>query len=284
MATTENRLAKIDTGGFNFPALIEREQALEVFQANMEGVEMQFERIKMPSGGGLAFEVIDDSGEVQYVKELIGIILDHYPVNAYWADAYGEGDDTRQPPDCVASNGKNGIATPESGLTGGPCKQCPLNQWGTGRQKDGSLGKGKACRNLHRVYILLASEGLPSMIALPPTSLSSFHDHMRRLLKRLKPHYTVVTRIKLQKAKNTGGTEYSHAIFGTVGEFPPQTVTGIKEIIEQMKPAMRAQRIDATDYEVDVAPAGQAGTSGVQPPSEPPRTEKPTDDGEPFDL
>ena len=279
MATAENALATIDTGGFNFPALIEREQALEVFQANMEGVEMQFERIKMPSGGALAFEITDESGETQYAKEIIGIILDHYPVNAYWLDAYsGE----NNPPDCVANDGKTGVATTESGLTGGLCRNCQMNQWGTDPQQDGSMGKGKACKNLHRVYFLPEGSVFPFLIALPPTSLKLFHDYVRKLTNKMKPCYSVVTKVKLQKAKSGGGIEYSQVVFGKAAEFAPPVVMGIREIIEQLKPAMRAQRIDATDYDVDVTPAGQAGASGVQPPSEPPRAEKPTDDGEPF--
>ena len=278
MAMVENKLAKIDLAGFNFPALIEREQALEVFQANMEGVEMQFERIKIPSGGALAFEITDESGETQYAKEIIGIILDHYPVNAYWIDAYsGE----NNPPDCVAGDGKNGVAAPQSGLAGGLCKECQMNQWGTDPQKDGSLGKGKACKNLHRVYFLPEGSVFPFLIALPPTSLKLFHDYVRKLTNRMKPCYSVVTRVKLQKAKSGGGIEYSQVVFGKAAEFAPAVVMGIREIIEQLKPAMRAQRIDATDYDVDaVPPAGQAGAGSTGAP--PKATDRLSNDGEPF--
>ena len=37
----------------------------------------------MPSGGGLSFEVINEDGEAEPVKEIIGVVLDHYPINAY---------------------------------------------------------------------------------------------------------------------------------------------------------------------------------------------------------
>ena len=48
-------------------------------------------RIKMPSGGALAFEVQgEDEDDVEYVKELQGVILYTHRVNGYWSKAKSE--------------------------------------------------------------------------------------------------------------------------------------------------------------------------------------------------
>ena len=58
----------------------------------MEGLQLSFPRVKIPSGGGLAFEVPgDDPENPDTEKEIIGVIVDHHPVNAYWADKYAGG-------------------------------------------------------------------------------------------------------------------------------------------------------------------------------------------------
>ena len=46
------------------------------------GGNLKFDKVKMPSGGGLSFEVINEDGEAEPVKEIIGVVLDHYPINA----------------------------------------------------------------------------------------------------------------------------------------------------------------------------------------------------------
>jgi hypothetical protein len=271
-----------DLGGLNLPSILDAENAVMAYEANMEGVAMRFDRVKIPSGGASSFEVPDETGEAQPMKKLTGIILDHYPVNAYWANPYsGE----NNPPDCVAQDGKNGTATPESGLPGGPCARCEKNRWGTDVQKDGSAGKGKACKNLHRIYLLLDGTVIPYQIALPPTSLGNLQDYLRRLMGKLIPCYRVVTEVSLTKDKNAGGIEYSKAVFKKVADLSPQAGMAVKtQIIDKLRDAMRAEKIEAADYDTSTnSVSDTAATSATRTAARQGNTQTAPPSQEPFD-
>ena len=229
-------------------AAIEMPDLKEAVQANLAGMgRVKFERIKIPSGGGLAFEVLDDNGEPTAASEITGIILDRYPVNAYWPDAFS-GENT--PPQCTALDGHTGVGDP-----GGLCAKCPHNQWGSDVD-----GRGKACKNLHRVYIMAPDEALPKLITLPPTSLANFDSYLVALTKKARPFYSVLTRVRLEKATNKTGISFSRATFARSGDVPLEKIAGLKAYIEDLRPLMRAVEIVADDYAVEAEADDAAGT------------------------
>jgi len=235
-------------------AALEQPEIKEIVRENLAGMgRIQFERVKMPSGGALAFELTDENGEPRPAAEIVGVILDRYPVNAYWPDKFAG---AKNPPQCVALDGQNGVGQP-----GGPCIKCPHNQWGS----DGE-GRGKACKNLHRIYILPPGDILPLLIALPPTSLANFNAYMMRLTsKTKKPYWAVVTKIKLEKATNTAGISYSRAVFTKIGDVPADKLAALKAYIEELKPLMRAVEVQAEDYNVEDVENAEADTTGPSP-------------------
>jgi hypothetical protein len=258
--TTNISLAKIENPTINLPVLANPQEVIEVMQENLAGMTIQFDRVKIPSGGGLAFEL--PGGEV--AKELVGVILDHYPVNAYWSNKYSG---SNNPPDCSALDGEHGEGNP-----GGLCSKCPLNQWGSAVDEAGNPGRGKACKNIRRVYILREGETFPILLALPPTSLGAFTDYMKRLVSRKPtPFYGCVTKVTLEKDKNAGGIVYSKAVFSKVADLPPEEKIAIKKYAETLKPIMRAVKIEAVDYTIEdndqayPAPAAATGTDDAEP-------------------
>ena len=59
----------------------------EVFAEELDGLTPSFERIKIPAGGGLAFEVPgDDPDSPDSVKEFKAVILYHHPINCYYEE------------------------------------------------------------------------------------------------------------------------------------------------------------------------------------------------------
>ena len=174
-------LAVIDN--FELPVL--SEDMGQAMAEEMDGLQLSFPRIKIPSGGGLAFEVPgDDPENPDAVKEVVGVIVDHHPVNAYWADKYAG---ANNPPDCSSMDGKVGI---DADGNRKPCNSCQYNQWGSAED-----GRGKACKNMHRVYILREGEMLPLLLTLPPTSLKNLSDYLglRVITKGLRS-YGVIDR------------------------------------------------------------------------------------------
>ena len=81
--TKETAVAKKDS--FQVPALAG--EMAEAFREEMDGLSVEFDRVKIPAGGGMAFEVPGETEEVDYEKELVGVIVDHHPVNSYWPES-----------------------------------------------------------------------------------------------------------------------------------------------------------------------------------------------------
>lgn len=246
-----SKTAMTDGGSGSFALEALRAEGIQdIVRANLAPMgRVQFERVKMPSGGGLAFELADENGNLSSVAEIVGVIVDHYPVNAYWADKFSG---TSNPPACSALDGQVGAGEP-----GGVCTRCPRNQWGS----DGE-GRGKACKNLHRVYVLPTNDVLPLLIAAPPTSLSNIASYMRLLTSKTKrPHWAVITRIKLERATNKDGIAFSRLAFSRVGDVPADQIANLRSYIDEMRPLMRAVEVSAAEY--DVTPGPEVNGAGL---------------------
>jgi hypothetical protein len=210
----------------------------EAMDSEMEGLPITFDRAKIPAGGGLAFEVPgDDLDSPDMVKEIVGVIVDHHGVNAYWQNKFSG---QNAPPDCSSMDGKNGEGDP-----GGKCLTCPFNQFGS--NDDGS---GKACKNSHRVYILRSGEMFPILLTLPPTSIRSFADYLgKRVISKGKRSYGVITKLTLRKATNGSGIQYSQAQFSIADTLEPEAVEVMKEFSEKIKAVTR--RLEITQVDTD---------------------------------
>ena len=61
----------------------------ELLAEEMEGLSLSFDRIKIPAGGGLAYEVPSDNPDSpDMVKEFKAVILYHHPVHTYYKEKY----------------------------------------------------------------------------------------------------------------------------------------------------------------------------------------------------
>jgi len=235
-----NEVAKVD---YSLPAV--GGAMGEAFAEEMDGLTLSFPRVKIPSGGGLAFEVPgDDPENPDAEKELVGVIVDHHPVNAYWADKYAG---ANNPPDCSSMDGKVGM---DQDGNRKPCNSCPMNEWGTAED-----GRGKACKNMHRLYIIREGEMLPLLLTLPPTSLKNLSDYIAlRIVSKGMRSYGVVTKVSLKKAQNAGGINYSQAVFAVAGTLAPEQVAAMSEYSQGIKVLTRQLAIQADEYK-------QTGTS-----------------------
>lgn len=112
-----------------------------VMSEEMDSLSATFERVKIPSGRGIMFEIPGDNpDELETVKEFSSIILYQHALNAYYKSEYQGGSN---PTDYGSYDGHIGEGTPS-----GSCDSCPLNQYVSG--KNGS----KACKNRRRLYPL----------------------------------------------------------------------------------------------------------------------------------
>lgn len=177
----------------------------EEIAEELGGESPKYPQVKIPSGGGLAFEVPgDDPNNPDVAKQLEGVVVWHHACNAYWESR----DTTNTPPDCASIDGKTGY------YKGCPvaCKDCAMNQFGSGEG-----GKGKACKNMKRLYILTGDSLFPYALTLPPTSIRAWTDYVSSILQRGRKACDVVTRVSLAKKENTSGQPYSVAVFANAG-------------------------------------------------------------------
>ena len=261
----DTAVATVAAVTFDLPALTNPEEAKEVMQENLTelGGNLNFPKVKIPSGGGLSFEVVNEEGDAVPASELQGVILDFYPINAWWAEKFtGE----NNAPDCFSMDGKVGCGNAEHQIREGQtCVSCPKNQWGS----DPDGGKGKACKNMFRVYLLQEGSVFPVLLTLPPTSRKNWEGYIQRLTDRLKLYYSVVTRVKLEKDKNAGGIQYSKAAFFKSADLTREEKAALKAYAMALKPSMRAVAIETQEYNVEDAVdvggvAGQAAAGSQE--------------------
>ena len=230
--TNGNELTQVKSGymtaGANLAALVAEE---------MDGLNLSFDRIKVPTGGGLSFEVPgDDSDSPDSVKEIKAVILYHHPVHAYFKEKYTG---ASNPPDCGSIDGHTGIDT-ETGEVK-ECKDCPLNKFGSGENG------AKACKQKRNLYILRENEALPLIFSVPSTSLGDLSKYVMRLLSRGKKSNMVVTKFTLKKAQSTGGISYSQVVCSIERDLEPNELTAIAGMSEQVK--RFAGKIELADEE-----------------------------------
>ncbi|OYV99470.1 MAG: hypothetical protein B7Z62_00270 [Deltaproteobacteria bacterium 37-65-8] len=151
------------------------------------------DRITVPTGGGLAFEVPGLDEDPEPAKTISGIILLMAPAKGYWSTSIESG---KTPPQCYSNDGITGIGSP-----GGHCPTCPLNQWGT--DTTGSR-HGKACKDKQLLYVLQEQSALPIVLALPRTSVSINRKYMTRLSATALPYYGCITQWQLTKVNGPG--------------------------------------------------------------------------------
>lgn len=243
MNYTQNN-AVVEQTQFLLPAVTaDSEFTAEELAEDMEGLQLNFPRVKIPSGGSLQFEIpSDDPENPDYSKTLEGIILFNHPNNAYWPEG-SEYDDNSNPL-CSSVDGKNGIGTP-----GGSCTACAMNVFGSAAE-----GRGKACKNMRVLYLLRSGEFMPLQVTLPPTSLKPFREFMNQSFSlRRRATYGSLVQIGLKKMSN-GKDDYSVATFRRLSDFSGEELAQIRKYADSFKEQIRAmllQRASANESQQD---------------------------------
>jgi len=191
----------------------------------MQGLNLTFDRIKVPSGGGIAYEVPSDNpDEPDTKKEIKAVILYHHPVHAYYKEKFTGGNEA---PDCASYDGICGIAKDTGEIKN--CKDCELNQFGSGENG------GKACKTKRRVFLLLENSAIPVIFSIPTTSLNDFSKYIMRLIGKNKKSFQVVTKFTLKKEQNAGGITFSKVVINVERDLTEAELKSIMPLTEQVK-------------------------------------------------
>jgi len=186
----------------------------ELKRQNLEGIIPDFEVIKIPTGGQLAWAIPTETDKPRYEDEVVGVVLDHYPTRVYWQGSFEGGGAL---PDCSSIDGKVGEGNP-----GGPCHACPLSKY------DQDTGR-VPCKEVRRVYLLTKESILPFLIPLPPTSgaarRSPWTSYVTKLFGRGRSVESVVTKFTLFEDKSKDGIKYSRVLPFMVRELTDEEKT-----------------------------------------------------------
>lgn len=192
----------------NYIAL--KNNALDIIKENLKNQPLSFQLfdiIKSPSGGSTVFSIPGISGE-ESAKELTGIILDYSTPRAYW-DTPDPVEGT--PPVCFS---RDSVISHE----GKSCAACPFNDFGS---KNGD-SNAKACKESVTLFLLRPENIMPIIVRIPVSSKVRFQRYITRLVGRMIPLSSVVTRITLEKTTNKTGQPYSLFNFEAVAELSPE--------------------------------------------------------------
>ncbi len=223
--------------------------SVEDWGDELEGFNLQFDRVKIPSGGGNQFEIVRDGDESDFVGDVTGVIIDQHACNAYWRDEFaGQGNQ----PDCASLDGKYGVGDP-----GGQCHTCHLNTFGSAAN-----GSGKACKNMRRVYILQEGEAFPLLLTLPPTSAPVLGNFLgKRLLPKGIRRNEAVVKVGLTREKNKAGISYSKATFSLEGKLPADKAAEVEQYSKGIRNITRALEVDPNEYNTGKSNNGNGGVS-----------------------
>jgi len=213
---------------------------------NLKGLEPRLPQIKILHGESQMFRMPDESK----VDKIVGPIIDFNRCNAYWIESFVKsGGGT--PPDCASLDGIEldpMCESPQSKT--GKCKQCPMNVFGSEPPKPGEdESRGKACKNMMRVHILIEGQLMPFRLTLPPTSLKVIDEYIPMVESRGFPYQLTMTELSLKVAKNKKGIVYSQLVCKDVGRVDStEKAFAIKNFIDEWRSVMRGQEIESDEY------------------------------------
>ena len=206
-------------------------ESAELLTATMQAMSgassLPVTKIKVPSGGGRYFSADDDMPPAASIE---GVILSARYCNVYWDKPMGEGDSA---PACASSDGLSGWYIEDGELMERSCRSCRYNQMGSA----GGGKKGKACKNIVRIRMLIEGQALPVEIKVPTMSVDNFGRYLSRELapRRLNVNQ-VTTKLTLKEATNASGIKYSQIAFECTGRVNDEEIGALMGAVALMLP------------------------------------------------
>jgi hypothetical protein len=202
------------------------------------------------------FAMPDDSK----VSTVEGVIVGTHRCNAWW-DKDNPIDGGR--PNCSSLDDIKPLASSPC-VQSETCAVCRLNQFGSAIEANGAKGKGKECKNMRRLYLLMDGKEFPYLISLSPTSIKPAKQYLTQLSNRHRHVATVVTKIALEKT-TSGSNVYSVAKFSAVKDIDDlgmlAGVAKVKKVVDDIVRS-QSQAITGAEYEREEDPFGEPGSKG----------------------
>ncbi len=225
---------------------------------------LPYGRIKIAAGGVNVFQVFDPGEEDAAAAQTVeGVIILSHKTNGLWLSAFG-GDN--KVPDCASIDGEFGTRADTGECVS--CSDCPYNQFGS---DNGGQGRGKACKNMRRVFLMRRGDIFPMVLTLPPTALKAYDNYRTKVMLGRKRMSAVLTRITLKSEKNKDGITYSVPVFEAVGLLPADEAKAVAQYATEFSASAKRMNVSVDDLSGNA----QDGPTEVVPPDDIPWKEEP---------
>lgn len=197
-----------------FRALKDVTKTAEVMRANFGNKSISIfnlERIKLPGGGSMSWQIVDSTGELTESKSLTAVIPYLRNERDFWLKGIDEPGGGGAPPDCRSIDLSMGIGDNGEGPGEHKCFTCRQNQWGSKRIK-GVPAAGKACGELWILFLLREGREnhvFPSVLMVKPGSMKSWEGYLTNLTSQEVPYWGAMHRLELSPATNKTGIRYA---------------------------------------------------------------------------
>lgn len=218
----KNEIAVINHAGL--PALTPNKEDMQFIMEELADMDrLPYGMIKIAAGGANVYQVFEPGDEdAEAVQSFEGVIIMSHKSNGYWPNAYG-GDNSA--PDCSSNDGVTGIVTASGECRN--CSECPFNEYGSAVGQNGVAGRGKACKNMRRLYIMRRGDIFPMVMTLPPTALGAYDKYRTKIMMSRKKMMAVMTKFTLKTEKNADNIKYSVPVFDVVGQLDPAEASAV---------------------------------------------------------
>lgn len=241
---------------------------LAEMQEDDNAFNLQLSKAKIAPGGIGQFMLGDET-----IKTFVAVVAISQIVRGYWPES-----GTGKPPICSSPNGNTGYFDPNIEderfkaatsarhphpailqLTNNQplqgtydCFTCPMNMWGSEHQRrGGNGGKGKGCKEMRRLLMLVKGYSLPIIMALPPTSIGAWDDYCSSLQNKSSSYFANWTKFTLSTAKARTGEDYNTVQVSMDGKIEDKnTLKAVIDIRKQYKETVVTMPVTSDDYDV----------------------------------
>lgn len=200
------------------------------FEESREGIDFRPQRYKINKDAQV---FVDPFG--QSIDEMKAIVLFKQKTRGCWE----EGNKT---PLCSSFDGITG--TDASGNSR-RCAECPKNAWGSGKE-----GRGKACKEMRRMFLMTPDNALPIQVSFPPTSISVIDNFFSaRLTNRISD---IVKEVKFSLIKTSkGGFDFAVAVLKNGADVSAKDILAVNRLRQKFVDKWKNIAIDEGDYGAD---------------------------------
>lgn len=140
------------------------------------------------------------------------------------------------------------------------CKGCPMAAWGSAVGDDGEARRGKACKEMRRIYLFQKDAILPVKISLPPTSVTIWDDYISARVTQKISDLMAEAILRLIP-KESGGYTVA-AIDPKLGpRLKPTDILQFSKLRKQFVDVWEKEAVTGDDYDTDADGDGASASA-----------------------